>query len=84
MVMVPGVRVSVDELARTARVEVSIPARTSPLAFTVRPSGDGHGFNVYEPLGGAFAWRDSFDSALGVAMTAANGALSGRDRASLP
>lgn len=82
MVIVPGVRVSVDERAQTARVEVSIPSRTHPLAFTVRPSGDGRGWDVHEPLGGAFAWRDSFASALSVAMAAANGALGGDGRAS--
>jgi hypothetical protein len=85
MVMVPGVRVSVDEHAHTARVEVSLPSRVAPLAFTVDPAMDGHGWEIREPLGGAFAWRDSFDSALGVAVAAANGALGGSDRrVSLP
>ena len=84
MVMVPGVRVSVDEQARTARVEVSLPTRGTPLSFTVDPSMDGHGWDVREPLGGAFAWRDSFDSAVGVAVAAANGALGSDRRSSLP
>jgi hypothetical protein len=84
MVMVPGVRVSVDERSHTARVEVSLPSRVSPLAFTVDPSRDGHGWEVREPLGGAFAWRDSFDSAVGVAVAAANGALGGDRRTNLP
>ena len=84
MVIVPGVRVSVDERARTARVEVSLPSRVAPLAFTVAPCADGHGFDVREPLGGAFAWRDSFDSAVGIAVAAANGALGSDRRSSLP
>lgn len=84
MVIVPGVRVSVDEQARRARVEVSLPTRDAPLAFTVDPSIDGHGWDVREPLGGAFAWRDSFDSAVGVAVAAANGALGSDRRSSLP
>ncbi|MCC7367453.1 MAG: hypothetical protein IT306_03465 [Chloroflexi bacterium] len=84
MVMVPGVRVSVDERAYTARVEVSLPTRLSPLAFTVDPSRDGRGWDVREPLGGAFAWRDSFDAALSVAVAAANGALGSDRRSSLP
>ena len=84
MVMVPGVRVSVDERAYTARVEVSLPSRGVPLAFTVDPSTDGRGWDVREPLGGAFAWRDSFDSAVSVAVAAANGALGSDRRSSLP
>jgi hypothetical protein len=84
MVIEPGVRVSVDEHARTARVEVSLPTRGVPLAFTVGPCIDGHGWDVREPLGGAFAWRDSFDSAVGVAVAAANGALGSDRRSSLP
>lgn len=84
MVMVPGVRVSVDERAATARIEVSLPTRGEPLAFTVDPAGDGHGWEIREPLGGAFAWRDSFDAALTVAVAAANGALGSDSRSSLP
>ncbi len=84
MVMVPGVRVSVDERAYTARVEVSLPTRGAPLAFTVDPSRDGRGWDVREPLGGAFAWRDSFDAAVTVAVAAANGALGSDHRSSLP
>lgn len=84
MVIVPGVRVSVDERALTARVEVSLPSRGAPLAFTVDRSHDGHGWEVREPLGGAFAWRDTFDSAVGVAVAAANGALGSDRRSSLP
>lgn len=84
MVMMPGIRVSVDERAHTARVEVSLPTRGAPLAFTVDPSRDGHGWDVREPLGGAFAWRDSFDSAVSVAVAAANGALGSDRRSSLP
>jgi hypothetical protein len=84
MVMVPGVRVSVDECTHTARVEVSLPSRGAPLAFTVDPSVDGRGWDVREPLGGAFAWRDSFDSAVSVAVAAANGALGSDRRSSLP
>ena len=84
MVIVPGVRVSVDEGTRTARVEVSLPSRGLPLAFTVAPCTDGHGWDVREPLGGAFAWRDSFDSAVSTAVAAANGALGSDRRSSLP
>ena len=84
MVVVPGVRVSVDEHAGTARVEVSLPTRGIPLAFTVGRASDGHGWDVREPLGGAFAWRDSFDAAVSVAVAAANGALGGDQRSSLP
>jgi hypothetical protein len=84
MVSVPGVRVSVDERANTARVEVMLASRVSPLAFTVDPSRDGRGWDVREPLGGAFAWRDSFDSAVSVAVAAANGALASDARSSLP
>jgi hypothetical protein len=84
MVIVPGVRVSVDERARTARVEVSLPSRGNPLAFTVDPASDGRGWEVREPLGGAFAWRDTFDSAVSVAVAAANGALGSDRRSSLP
>jgi len=84
MVLVPGVRVSVDERAFRARVEVSLPSRGAPLAFTVDPANDGHGWEVREPLGGAFAWRDTFDSAVGVAVAAANGALGSDRRSSLP
>jgi hypothetical protein len=75
MVAVPSVQVSVDERARTARVEVSVPSRERPLAFSVDPSSDGRGWEIREPLGGIFAWRESFDGALGVAVAAANGAL---------
>ncbi|MGE3270349.1 MAG: hypothetical protein AB7P40_16470 [Chloroflexota bacterium] len=84
MVTVPGVHVLVDEQAYTARVEVSLPTRDAPLAFTVHPSRDGRGWDVREPLGGAFAWRDSFDSAVSVAVAAANGALGSDRRSSLP
>jgi hypothetical protein len=84
MAIVPGVWVSVDERGGTARVEVSLPSRESPLAFTVARSNDGHGWDVREPLGGAFAWRDSFDAALNVAVAAANGALGSDRRSSLP
>jgi hypothetical protein len=84
MAIVPGVWVSVDERGGTARVEVSLPSRESPLAFTVARSNDGHGWDVREPLGGAFAWRDSFDVALNVAVAAANGALGSDRRSSLP
>ena len=84
MVMVPGVRVSVDERTYTARVEVSLPSRGAPLAFTVDPSTDGRGWDVREPLGGAFAWRESFDSAVSVAVAAANGALGSDRQSSLP
>jgi hypothetical protein len=75
MVAVPGVRVSVDEDAGTARVEVSVPRRERPLAFSVDPASDGRGWEIREPLGGVFAWRESFDGAVGVAVAAANGAL---------
>jgi len=75
MVTVPGVRVSVDESAGRARVEVSIPSRECPLAFCVDPSSDGRGWEIREPVGGVFAWRESFDRALSVAVAAANGAL---------
>jgi hypothetical protein len=75
MVAVPGVRISVDEGAFTARVEVSVPSRERPLAFKVDPASDGRGWEIREPLGGIFAWRESFDGALGVAVAAANGAL---------
>ncbi len=84
MVIVPGVRVSVDERASTARIEVSLPTRGAPLAFTVDPSMHGRGWDVREPLGGAFAWRDSFDAAVTVAVAAANGALGSDRRSSLP
>ncbi len=84
MISVPGVRVSVDERASTARVEVLLASRGNPLAFTVDPSRDGRGWDVREPLGGAFAWRDSFDSAVSVAVAAANGALASDCRSSLP
>jgi hypothetical protein len=75
MVAVPGVQVSVDENAHTARVEVSVPKRERPLSFSVDPSSDGRGWEIREPLGGVFAWRESFDGAVGVAVAAANGAL---------
>lgn len=84
MVIVPGVRVSVDEYSYTARVDVSLPTRAAPLSFTVDPSTDGRGWDVREPLGGAFAWRDSFDAAVSVAVAAANGALGGDGRSNLP
>jgi hypothetical protein len=84
MVVVPGVWVSVDERVGAARVEVMLPSREQPLAFTVAQSSDGHGWDVREPLGGAFAWRDSFDAALNVAVAAANGALGNHGRSSLP
>ena len=84
MVMVPGVRVSVDERASTARVEVSLPSRAAPLAFTVDRSRDGHGWEIREPLGGALAWHETFDAAVGVAVAAANGALGSDRRSSLP
>ena len=84
MVVVPGVWVSVDEREGTARVEVTLPSRENPLAFTVARAADGHGWDVREPLGGTFAWRDSFDAALNVAVGAANGALSSEGRSSLP
>ena len=84
MVLVPGVWVSVDERAGTARVEVTLPSRENPLAFTVTRASDGNGWDVREPLGGAFAWRDSFDAALNVAVAAANGALGSASRSSLP
>ncbi len=84
MVLVPGVWVSVDERAGTARVEVTLPSREHPLAFTVARASDGRGWDVREPLGGAFAWRDSFDAALNVAVAAANGALGSEGRSSLP
>jgi|SoiMethySBSTD1v2_1073268.scaffolds.fasta_scaffold1393893_2 hypothetical protein len=77
MVAVPGVQVSVDESARTARVEVWVPSRERPLAFCVDPCADGHGWEIREPIGGVLAWRESFESALGVAVAAANGALGG-------
>jgi hypothetical protein len=84
MVIVPGVWVSVDERAGTARVEVTLPTRESPLAFTVVRAVDGHGWEVREPLGGAFAWRGTFDGALEVGAAAANGALGSDSRSSLP
>ena len=84
MAIVPGVRVAVDEQDGTARVEVSLPSRVSPLAFTVGRATDGHGWDVREPLGGAFAWRDTFDAAVSVAVAAANGALGSDHRSSLP
>jgi hypothetical protein len=84
MAVVPGVWVSVDERGGTARVEVSLPSRKSPLAFTVARSADGSGWDVREPLGGTFAWRSSFDAALNVAVAAANGALTSDRRSSLP
>src|SRR3954465_8384890 len=97
MVIVPEVRVSVDERALTARVEVSLPSRMSPLSFTVDPARDGHGWEIREPLagalggggrggplGGALAWGDSFETAVGVAGAAANGALGSDRRSSLP
>ena len=46
MVVVPGVWVSVDERAGTARVEVTLPSRESPLAFTVAKAVDGRGWDV--------------------------------------
>jgi hypothetical protein len=54
------------------------------LAFTVGPALDGHGWDVREPLGGAFAWRESFDAAVSVAVAAANGALGSDRRSNLP
>ena len=80
MVAVPGVQVSVDEGAHTARVEVSVPMRDRPLAFCVDPASDGRGWEIREPLGGVFAWRESFDGALSVAVAAAHGALEGSPR----
>ena len=77
MVAVPGVQVSVDEGAQSARVEVWMPSRDHPLAFCVDPARDGHGWEIREPVGGVFAWRESFDGALSVAVAAANGALGG-------
>jgi hypothetical protein len=84
MVIVPGVWVSIDERAGTARVEVTLPTRESPLAFTVVKAVDGRGWEVREPLGGAFAWRGTFDGALEVAVAAANGALGSDSHSSLP
>jgi hypothetical protein len=84
MVIVPGVSVAVDGRAGTARVEVTLPSRECPLAFTVSRAQQGRGWNVVEPLGGAFAWCESFDAALEVAVAAANGALGGKGRSNLP
>ncbi|MCC6175062.1 MAG: hypothetical protein IT305_07145 [Chloroflexi bacterium] len=70
-----GVHVSVNEAAATARVEVRLPSNARHLAFTVWPSPHGRGWDVREPIGGAFAWRESFDDALGVAVAAASETL---------
>jgi hypothetical protein len=84
MVIVPGVSVAVDGRAGTARVEVTLPSRECPLAFSVSRAPHGRGWNVVEPLGGAFAWCESFDAALEIAVAAANGALRDEGRSSLP
>jgi hypothetical protein len=63
MVAVNQPRVSIDEDSATARVEVSTGRAPHPLVFSVGPSSCGRGWDVRDPLGGAFAWRAVFRGA---------------------
>ena len=75
MVAVNQPRVSVDEGAATARVEVCVARRLHPLVFSVGPSSCGRGWDVRDPLGGAFAWRAAFQDAVDDAVAAATATL---------
>ncbi len=71
MVAVNQPRVSVDERAAIARVEITVARRAHPLVFSVGPSSCGHGWDVRDPLGGAFTWRAAFQDAVADAVAAA-------------
>jgi len=75
MVAVSQPRVTVDEGSATARVEISVSRRVHPLVFSVGPSSCGRGWDVRDPLGGAFAWRAGFDDAVSDALAAATATL---------
>ena len=75
MVAVNQPRVSVDEGAATARVEIVVARRVHPLVFSVGPSSCGRGWDVRDPLGGAFAWRAAFQDAVDDAVAAATATL---------
>ena len=59
----------------TTRTDFAYEWNTVQSSFSVDPASDGRGWEIREPLGGVFAWRESFDGAVGVAVAAANGAL---------
>lgn len=75
MVAVNQPRVSVDERAATARVEITVARKVHPLVFSVGPSTCGRGWDVRDPLGGAFAWREGFQDAVDDAVAAATATL---------
>jgi hypothetical protein len=75
MVAVSQPRVSIDERTSTARVEVSTVRAPQPLVFSVGPSSCGRGWDVRDPLGGAFAWRALFDDAVNDAVAAATATM---------
>ena len=75
MVAINQPRVTVDEGAGTARVEISVVRRQHPLVFSVGPSSCGRGWDVRDPLGGAFAWRPAFQDAVDDAVSAATATL---------
>ena len=81
MVAVNQPRVSVDEGAATARVEITVARRPQPLVFSVGPSSCGRGWDVRDPLGGAFAWRAAFEDAVDDAVAAATATLNAEPRA---
>lgn len=80
MVAVNQPRVSVDERAATARVEITIERNVHPLVFSVGPSSCGRGWDVRDPLGGAFAWREGFQDAVDDAVAAATATLDAEPR----
>lgn len=75
MVAVNQPRVTVDARAVTARVEITVARKAHPLVFSVGPSSCGRGWDVRDPLGGAFAWRASFEAAVDDALAAATATL---------
>ncbi len=75
MVAVNLPQVSVDVRASTARVEITIARKVHPLVFSVGPSSCGRGWDVRDPLGGAFAWREGFEDAVEDAVAAATATL---------
>ena len=81
MVAVNQPRVSVDEGAATARVEIVVARRPQPLVFSVGPSSCGRGWDVRDPLGGAFSWRAAFRDAVDDAVAAATATLDAEPRA---
>ena len=75
MVAVNQPRVTVDDCAATARIEITVPRTLNPLVFSVGPSSCGRGWDVRDPLGGAFAWRAGFQDAVDDAVAAATATL---------